>query len=196
MSKSITQKQCKVDRCNGSGNLDSKSGKRYFPKGYCHKHYQRLKRYGSLDFVHQVRDGRTKDGLYKRWKDIKHRCYCKNNTYYSRYGGRGITLSDEFKDYRVFKEYLMSLDNAMFEGYSIDRIDNDGDYTRGNLRWATQSQQACNRSSNNDVVGVSLNKRDNVWRARLKSNSIEHGKSFKSKTLAIEHRKKLEEMYL
>lgn len=68
--------------------------------------------------------------------------------------------------------------------------------TSSGITRLASSVQVCNRSSNNDVVGVSLNKKDNVWRARLKNNGVEYSKSFKSKSLAIEHRKRLEEMYL
>jgi len=80
------------------------------------------------------------------WQAQKKRCYNPNFKQFKDYGGRGIIMSDEFKnDFSVWLNYLMSLENAFIDGYSIDRVDNNGNYERGNLKWSTRSEQSINR---------------------------------------------------
>jgi hypothetical protein len=81
---------------------------------------------------------------YNIWRGQKERCSNKNHIDWDNYGGRGISISDEFKDFLVWEEYVDSLDGYK-EGYTIDRINNNGNYERGNLRWASKSVQCCNR---------------------------------------------------
>jgi hypothetical protein len=83
---------------------------------------------------------------YQRWKHMKFRCYNSNHPAYKYYGARGIIVCDEWiNNYVVYHNYIMSLENAMSPKLSIDRIDNDGNYKPGNLRWATASEQLKNR---------------------------------------------------
>lgn len=82
--------------------------------------------------------------LYSRWEGIKQRCYNPNDVAYQYYGGRGITVSEEFKGSQAFCTYVDSLPRG--EGQNeIDRIDNNGNYERGNLRWATHKENINNR---------------------------------------------------
>ena len=84
---------------------------------------------------------------YNTWRNVKSRCYNKKDSNYKYYGGRGISMSDEFKiNAGVFIRYIESLKNYGKAGYSIDRINNDGNYERGNLRWATSSTQVSNQN--------------------------------------------------
>jgi hypothetical protein len=62
---------------------------------------------------------------------------------YPNYGARGITVCEEWHDPFAFYAYLDTLGPCP-EGYSIDRIDNDGDYEPGNIRWASSAEQRAN----------------------------------------------------
>lgn len=83
--------------------------------------------------------------LYAVWNGMKGRCYNPNNHNYSRYGQRGITVCDDWKDsFETFAMWAKS--NGYKDGLSIDRIDNDGNYCPDNCRWTNTHDQNNNRS--------------------------------------------------
>ena len=82
--------------------------------------------------------------LYNIWGDIKRRTLNSKHKNYNDYGGRGITICDEWKnDFMSF--YNWAILNGYSDELSIDRIDNDGNYEPSNCRWATRTIQSRNQ---------------------------------------------------
>lgn len=81
--------------------------------------------------------------LYWCWKAIKQRCLNPKCHAYYNYGGRGITVCDEWMDFEPFLAW--ALDSGWEKGLDIDRIDNDGDYRPENCRFVTRSENINNR---------------------------------------------------
>jgi hypothetical protein len=77
---------------------------------------------------------------------MKQRCLNPNDPAYFKYGGRGIKMYKPWQeDYFVFEKWILDNLGPRPEGMSLDRIDNDGNYEPGNVRWADFKTQAFNR---------------------------------------------------
>lgn len=83
------------------------------------------------------------------WSSMKARCNNPKLRNYKNYGGRGIRVCQEWNDsFESFYAYVSQLSHFGKPGYSLDRINNDGNYEPGNVRWASAETQANNRRSN------------------------------------------------
>lgn len=82
---------------------------------------------------------------YPRWRNMLHRCENPEDSHYSLYGGRGISVCPEWHDVAVFVAYLDSVLGPRPKGYTFDRIDNEGNYEPGNVRWASPVTQRNNQ---------------------------------------------------
>lgn len=79
---------------------------------------------------------------YGTWLGMRRRCRSKDAHNYDRYGGRGISVCERWNSFEAF---LSDMGEKPGPGYSIDRINNDGNYEPGNCRWATIAEQAVNK---------------------------------------------------
>lgn len=97
----------------------------------------------------KIVDGRSlrNPDIYRVWLGILYRCENENASEFYRYGGRGIKVCDEWHDYLNFEEWVLSK-GGLKDGFSIDRIDNSGNYGPDNCRFATVKEQSRNRDSN------------------------------------------------
>ena len=135
---------------------------------------------------------------YTSWAGMIARCTYKGNPRYSRYGGRNIKVCERWR--YSFLNFYADMGNKPTHQHSLDRIDNDGDYTPENCRWANVSVQALNKkrpsTNTSGYKGVSWYKTRDKWIAYININkkSIKLG-YFKKKSDAIKARQEAEILY-
>lgn len=91
---------------------------------------------------------------YRCWQQMRQRCYNPKVEIYPHYGGRGIKVCDRWLG--SFDNFFEDVGLRPGDHYSINRIDNDGDYEPNNVEWATVTEQNRNKSDNRIIEGMLL----------------------------------------
>lgn len=108
--------------------------------------------------------------FYKTWHNMIQRCTNPNNKQYKNYGGRGITVCEEWLDVANFVSWCDAT-HPNIEGVSLDRIDNDGGYSPENCRWADTYTQVINqrirRTNTSGYVGITWVEARLKWVSRI-----------------------------
>jgi len=127
---------------------------------------------------------------YNIWLSAKQRCYNKNRKGYHRWGGRGIKMCDRWLE--SFENFYEDMGAKTSKNYSLERIDNNGNYCKENCKWATIKEQANNRITNNNITYNGQTKNITQWAEyfnipkKLLSNRLNKGKMPFEKAISLE----------
>ena len=106
--------------------------------------------------------GMTGTRIYRAWRNMKDRCYNKNNKDYCNYGERGITVCDDWNyDFQCF--YNWAMNNGYSEDLTIERIDVNISYSPNNCKWILMKEQSANRRSNHYITINGKTKTISEW---------------------------------
>lgn len=138
-------------RCECGGEItaigsDVKSGKTQS----CRCYADEVRGINARLYAGKIAEAKTKHGAsgpnglpeYHVWKSMRQRCKNPNDKHFADYGGRGINVCRAWDD---FKAFYADLGPRPSDNHSIDRIDVDGNYEPGNVRWATATEQRLNQ---------------------------------------------------
>lgn len=131
-------------------------------------HKARKQSCGCLRKEGPIQHGRTRFPVYKTWNAMIHRCTDPGDSRYKDYGRRGITVCEEWQhSIKTFCDHVSKLPHYGEKGYSLDRIDNDGNYEPGNVRWATRSEQGRNTRLNHMITYNGITQCTIAWAEQL-----------------------------
>ena len=117
-----------------------------------------------------IKHGLKKHPLYVLWNGIQYRCLNQKAKNYKNYGGRGIQVHPDFQGSpELFIQYVeQNLGPKPTPQHSLDRIDNDGDYAPGNLKWSNQREQGLNRRQRSNQTGFKyVSRKGDRYRAQV-----------------------------
>ena len=126
---------------------------------------------------------------YDAWAHMKQRCLNPNNAKYADYGGRGITICEEFLSYEGFHAIMGDCP----DGLTLDRIDNDGNYEPGNVRWTDAITQANNKRRYRPHKKITPKKRGNRWAIAIRE--VPNGKKTYKSFPTLEEAEEFAEMW-
>ena len=98
---------------------------------------------------------------YRAWASMKQRCTNSNDERWKNYGGRGISVCDEWMN--SFPAFLRDMGEKPHPDYQLDRIDNDGNYCKENCQWVSKSVNQMNRRVTRRVTINGETKTLNEW---------------------------------
>lgn len=153
-----------------------------------------------------LRELRTTHGMsdtrfYRIWTAMLNRCRNPNDKHYEIYGGNGVSVCDEWKNFDAFRDDMLAEYEAHVEEHgenntSIDRIDGRGNYEPENCRWATNEQQARNTTAKSGHKGVQRSQDGKKWIANICTNyNHVHLGSFATLEEAMKAREEAEKIY-
>ena len=124
---------------------------------------------------------------YRVWRDMKNRCDLSTNSAYKNYGGRGITYVERWS---VFENFYNDM-GPRPTGTTLDRIDNQKDYSPENCRWATMKQQQNNKRTNRFITLEGVTKTVTEWAETLgiPVSTFRYRLKHHSKNLGLTHLK-------
>ena len=135
----------------------------------------------------ELRKSRAKHGqigkpMYTAWVHMRQRCNNPKCKEYRNYGARGIKVCEEWSEFINF--YNWSMENGYEEGLTIDRINNEGDYTPDNCRWVTMLVQENNKRNNHYIIydGERMTLSQCAKKANVSRNSLYYWTCVKSMT--------------
>lgn len=105
--------------------------------------------------------GMSREWIYYIWQTMIQRCENPKAANYKRYGGRGILVCPRWHD--SFLAFVEDVGDRPSLDHTIDRIDNDGNYEPGNVRWATKLQQAANRCTSVRLTAFGRTEHVSEW---------------------------------
>ena len=130
----------------------------------------------------------TDHPLYSTWRSMRGRCSNPNLDAYPWYGAKGITVCDRWNSFTNFVEDM----GERPEGFTLDRINSDQDYSPSNCRWASVTDQLRNRILTNPMRNIRKEPNCNTYRVRIVlTPGTEHSKSFQTLEEAIDYRDEL-----
>lgn len=146
---------CSVPECGAPARYPSSLGP------LCNTHKLRLARHGTT----KEREKPSTWPEYRHWINMIERCEYRGGPEYNNYGGRGIQVCPRWRG--SFDLFFADMGPRPSSKHSLDRIDVNGDYTPGNVRWATSKEQARNTRVNRRVV---FQERDTTLAEAVESN--------------------------
>jgi hypothetical protein len=105
--------------------------------------------------------GKSRTTLYRRWAHMIGRCYNPRDKRYPLYGGRGISVCEQWRDFYNF--YLWAINNGYSKSLTLDRIDPHGNYESQNCRWVTWKKQQNNRTNNRFIKCFGIKRTCQEW---------------------------------